>query len=233
MDDVSHLCLYAGSAALMGTAIGLERQWGQHPAGLRTNALVAFGASLFVSLPHLFNDSAATAHLAGQVVTGVGFLGGGVILREGLNIRGMNTAATLWCSAAIGALSGAGLLPAALIGTAGVLALNLALRPVNYLVEQRLRRATNVRTLYHLRIACQAGKEGVVRAALLRFSHDHSTVTTQAISTQECGEPGRSLVVAELVSEKRDDRAMEDLMALVNDEPAVSSVSWEKGPAVS
>src|SRR5262245_28054278 len=99
--------LHAGAAALMGTAIGLERQWGQHSAGLRTNALVAFGAALFVSLPGLLGGTPTASHLAGQVVTGVGFLGGGVILREGLTIRGLNTAATLWCSAAVGALAGA------------------------------------------------------------------------------------------------------------------------------
>ena len=97
-----------GAALLMGVAIGLERQFGGHPAGLRTNALVCVGAALFASLPGLWGHDLSPDHMVGQIVTGVGFLGGGAILREGLNVNGMNTAATLWCSAAVGALTGAG-----------------------------------------------------------------------------------------------------------------------------
>jgi hypothetical protein len=70
-----------------------------------------------------------------------------------------------------------------------------------------------------------------VRAVLLRFFHNHPTMTVQALTTQEGAEPGRSTVAADIHSEQRDDRAMEDLMALVNDEPSVTAVSWEKGPA--
>src|SRR4051812_3981299 len=161
--DTLTFSLHAGAVALLGTAIGLERQWHLlHTAGLRTNALVAFGADLFVSLPHLLGSNPGPAHLAGQVATGVGFLGGGVILREGLNVRGMNTAATLWCSAAVGALAGAGRLPESLAGTAGVLALHLALRPVSDWLDRRHRTASNVETAYRLRVVCKAGQEGVV-----------------------------------------------------------------------
>jgi len=87
-------------SALLGAAIGFERQWNQGMAGLRTNALVAFGAACFVGL-HI-------EQAAAYIVTGIGFLGAGVIFREGGSVRGLNTAATLWCSAAVGALSGAG-----------------------------------------------------------------------------------------------------------------------------
>src|SRR5262245_50173167 len=94
----------------MGVAIGLERQFRQHTAGLRTNALVCVGAALFVSLSRFISPDTSPTRVAAQVVSGIGFLGGGVILREGFNVRGMNTAATLWCSAAVGTLAGAGLL---------------------------------------------------------------------------------------------------------------------------
>src|SRR6267378_2895759 len=100
----------AALALVLGTIIGLERQLRQHPAGLRTNALVALGAALFVSMSFLIDKEGDRTRIAGQVVSGIGFLAGGVILREGFNVRGMNTAATLWCSGAIGTLAGAGLL---------------------------------------------------------------------------------------------------------------------------
>jgi putative Mg2+ transporter-C (MgtC) family protein len=229
MDTASFLG-HAAAAACMGTAIGLERQWGQHPAGLRTNALVAFGACLFVSLPHLLGGSPTSSHLAGQVVTGIGFLGGGVILREGLSVRGLNTAATMWCSAAVGALTGAGLLLEGLAGTVGVLTLNLGLRPVADWVDRRLRRATNVKTTYRLRATCRAGQEGAVRSALLRYFHEHPTMTIQGLATQEAGGPDRLCVVADIYSERREDLAMEDLMGQVNNEPDVTAVSWERNP---
>lgn len=230
MDPTVAFCLHALAAALMGTAIGLERHWNQHPAGLRTNSLVAFGADLFVSLPHLLGGGFSPAQVAGQVVTGVGFLGGGVILREGMNVRGMNTAATLWCSAAVGALCGVGLLAEALAGTVGVLALHLALRPVGVLLDRRLRTAKNVETQYQLRVICRAGQEAVTRALLLKFFHDHRTMVIQGVTTQEGGLPDRVCVVADIHSDQRDDRGMEELMALVNDEPGALSVSWEKNP---
>jgi putative Mg2+ transporter-C (MgtC) family protein len=224
-------CLHAAAAALMGTAVGLERQWGQHTAGLRTNALVAFGACLFVSLPRLLGSSYTPAQLAGQIVVGVGFLGGGVILREGFNVRGINTAATVWCSAAVGALTGAGLPLEALAGMVGILAVNMGLRPVSEWLDRRLRHAKNVATVYRLRATCRTGREGVVRDALFRFFHEHPTMVLQGVATQEGAGTDRSCVVADIYSEKRDDVAIEDLMAQVNADPCVSAVSWEKNPS--
>ena len=99
-------------------------------AGLRTNALVAVGATLFVLLS-AYGFSCATAdptRVAAQIVSGIGFLGAGVILCDGLNVRGLNTAATLWCSAAVGALAGAGMFTVALAGTVLVVVVNGALR---------------------------------------------------------------------------------------------------------
>src|ERR1700722_15434038 len=97
--DSSTFALRIGFALLLGALIGLERQWRQHTAGLRTNTLVCLGAALFVSLAPLIGQPSESTRDAAQVVSGIGFLGGGVILREGFTVRGMNTAATLWCSA--------------------------------------------------------------------------------------------------------------------------------------
>src|SRR5580693_1384692 len=93
------------ASLLLGALIGAERQRRQRTAGLRTNALVCSGAAMFVLLARLLsasNDS--TLRVAAQIVSGIGFLAGGVILREGFTIQGLNTAATLWCSAAVGSL---------------------------------------------------------------------------------------------------------------------------------
>ena len=119
-------------ALILGTVVGFERQYRQRMAGLRTNALVAVGAALFVMLSPV-GAAAGTfpqATIAAQVVSGIGFLAGGVIFREGLSVRGLNTAATLWATAAVGALAGFGMIAQAAIGAAGVLAANVLLRPI-------------------------------------------------------------------------------------------------------
>src|SRR5580658_28648 len=97
-------------ALVLGAVIGVERQWRQRMAGLRTNALVSLGAALFVLFGLLMsrNPGIAPTRIAAYVVSGVGFLGAGVILRDGVNVRGMNTAATIWCSSAVGVLAGGG-----------------------------------------------------------------------------------------------------------------------------
>src|SRR4051812_27922501 len=207
--DTLTFSLHAGAVALLGTAIGLERQWhAQHTVGMRTNALVALGADLFVSIPHLLGSNPGPAHLAGQVATGVGFLGGGVILREGLNVKGMNTAATIWCSSAVGALAGAGCLLEAFFATLGILALHLVLRPVSDWLDRRHLMAVNVETSYRLRVTCRAGDEALVRGVMVNFVHQHSTMVIQAVATGEGGAPGQSCVVVEVKSQRREDRTI-------------------------
>src|ERR1700753_4499398 len=109
---IAEFALRLGVGLGCGALIGIERQWQARRAGLRTNALVATGATLFVLYAVVTNDSSPT-RVASYVVSGVGFLGGGVILREGFNVHGLNTAATLWCSAAVGVLAAGGGLPLA------------------------------------------------------------------------------------------------------------------------
>ena len=125
-----HFAIRLGLALLLGAFIGAERQWRQRMAGLRTNSLVAGGAAMFVMLSALTSGADDSFRIAGQVVSGIGFLGAGVILRDGLNITGLNTAATLWCSAAIGTLAGYGMYGSALMGAIGVIATNVCLRPI-------------------------------------------------------------------------------------------------------
>lgn len=122
------------AAFILGGIIGLERQMRQRTAGLRTNVLVCVGAALFVDIAvrffHLHGGPTSPLHVVAYVVSGVGFLGAGVIMREEGGVRGINTAATLWASAAVGSAAGADLLMEAIMGAAFVLAANTLLRPL-------------------------------------------------------------------------------------------------------
>src|ERR1700761_8952601 len=106
--NLSDIAIRLGVALLIGALIGFERQWRQRMAGLRTNALVSLGAAGFVVFSITIPGEGSSTQVAAQIVSGIGFLGAGVILREGINVRGLNTAATLWCSAMVGAFAGSG-----------------------------------------------------------------------------------------------------------------------------
>lgn len=156
-------------ALVLGALIGAERQLRQRLTGLRTNALVSTGACLFVlmtqGVPGLAGDA---SRIAAYVVSGIGFLGGGVIMRDGLNVRGLNTAATLWCTAAIGVLCSMGLLLEATLGSLMVLCANILLRDI----AQRLNRqdvlpASEAEQRYEVQIVCRAEDEIQVRSLML------------------------------------------------------------------
>lgn len=119
-------------ALVLGAAVGLERQIRKHPAGLHTNALVCLGSAAYVLVALHVNDLSSSARIAGQVVTGVGFICAGVIWHEGLTVRGLNTAATIWCIAAVGVLAGLGLSLTAILAATIILLANIVLHWVEH-----------------------------------------------------------------------------------------------------
>ncbi|MCL2002791.1 MAG: MgtC/SapB family protein [Oscillospiraceae bacterium] len=125
-------------AVAFGFFIGLERQLTGHAAGIRTNILVSMGACLFTLFSVLMGAPDMT-RIAAQVVTGIGFLCSGIIFKEGINVKGLDTAATIWCTAAIGVLCSSGKLLFATVAAAILLAVNLLIR----LVEDKIRPAAH------------------------------------------------------------------------------------------
>ena len=115
-----------------GFVIGFERQWHHKAAGLRTNILVATGAALYVLLSiNLTPEKGHIIRIIGQVVTGIGFLGAGIIFKEGINVHGLTTAATVWCSSAIGSMAAAGYYVETGIGVLAIVFINLILAPLD------------------------------------------------------------------------------------------------------
>ena len=144
-----------GLAFVLGTLIGLERQWRQRTAGLRTNVLVALGAAAFADLGFRLLGADGATRIISYVVSGIGFLGAGVILKDGTNIRGLNTAATLWCSAAVGTFAGSGLPAEATSLTLFVLAGNTVLRPMVNWIDRRPIVSDITEASYRVHAICQ------------------------------------------------------------------------------
>src|SRR5437868_11530509 len=118
-------------AAALGAAIGLERNFHRKPAGLRTNILIAVGSALFTVMSIVIGGASNTPdRIAAQIVTGIGFLGGGAILRSGMTVHGMTTAATIWVNAAVGMAAGAGEYLMAAVATVITLIVLAALAPL-------------------------------------------------------------------------------------------------------
>jgi putative Mg2+ transporter-C (MgtC) family protein len=142
------------TAFVLGTLIGAERQYRQRSAGLRTNVLVAVGASAFVDLANRLAGAEGSVRVIAYVVSGIGFLGAGAIMKEGINVRGLNTAATLWASAAVGCCAGADMVAQAALLTLFVLGGNTLLRPL-----QRDRSYPHRRAILGGQLRC-AGDDG-------------------------------------------------------------------------
>jgi putative Mg2+ transporter-C (MgtC) family protein len=125
-------------AAGLGAAIGLEREYRQKPAGLRTNILIAVGSALFTIISIALARGGGTPdRITAQIVTGIGFLGGGAIIRSGSSVHGMTTAATIWINAAIGMAAGAGEYRLATVATVLTLVVLVVLPPIESYFERR------------------------------------------------------------------------------------------------
>ncbi|EST36789.1 MgtC/SapB family protein [Streptomyces roseochromogenus] len=208
-----------------GALIGVERQWRARMAGLRTNALVAVGATLFVLYSEAVGDAGSPTRVASYVVSGIGFLGGGVILRDGAGVRGLNTAATLWCSAAVGVLAASGRLALAGLGTVVVLAVHVVLRPAGRLLDRAPAAGTDpdatVRATVHL--VCERKAETPLRALLLQTLAASGLAPTGLRARRE-GESTSLRATATISGDVAS--ALEQVISRLSLEPGVSDLHW-------
>ncbi len=220
-----------GVAFACGAAIGLERQLRQRRAGLRTITLVSSGSCLFVTLGVLTGPSAGITQIAAYVVSGVGFLGGGVIMRDKGSIQGINTAATLWCAAATGVLSGTGHFVPAIAGAGVVLLNNTALRTLSRVINASPLSTADLVRRYILTVVCEADDELHIRAILSNLMTS-SPLTFQGLSSSDLEStssqaPPRIEVIATLESHPKHQARLEYVASRLSMEKGVSSVSWQ------
>jgi len=213
-------------AMVLGSVIGLEREWRQRMAGLRTNALVSLGACLFVLLSVVLDGDSSPSRIASQVVSGLGFLGGGVILREGMNIKGLTTAATLWCTGAVGVLAGWGHFGIAAAGAAGVLTVNIILRPLQKHIQDDYAKNHSIKAPYYISVYCARSEEQAIRDRILSFVQDHP-LTLLALYSEDTSVVHTGVVIrADLLLRRKNFFLVEQLTGEIRREHKVTSVSW-------
>ncbi|MET0444624.1 MAG: MgtC/SapB family protein [Pseudorhodoplanes sp.] len=211
-------------ALLLGIVIGLERQWRQRHTGLTTHALVALGAAAFTSLALLIEGS-TDIRMGGQVVTGIGFLGAGLIMRDGLSVRGLSGAATVWATGAVGTLAGYGYLLAAAETAVLVLLTNLVMPRLGSLMEKHLSDQDSIERYYIVELKCAAKDEATVRTMLLEAMNVRK-LRLQGLESKAIVDTGNVEVEAMVYSAREQDQLVEQLVGEIALSPLVFSTKW-------
>lgn len=219
-----HTFIALATAFLLGGVIGLERQWRQRNAGLRTNVLVAVGAAAFVDLGGRMMGGEGFVRVIAYVVSGIGFLGAGVIMKEGAQVRGLNTAATLWATAAVGAFAGAGQVGEAGLVTFFVLAGNTLLRPLADFINRRPINPQSTEALYRVHVICEPDSISDARDLLFELLEGHD-YPIREIETLSEGE-GQVELAAVLVPTTADPKDLDAIVATLSASNAIESATW-------
>jgi putative Mg2+ transporter-C (MgtC) family protein len=221
---LSDTLISVATSFVLGSIIGFERQYRQRTAGLRTNALVAVGATVFVDLAGRINGNAGTTQVVAYVVSGVGFLGAGAIMKDGMNIQGLNTAATLWGSAAVGACSGAGLGAEALLAAVFVLSANTLLRPVGNILSRTPIDEMSSEMTYQMCIITSMEEQKHALTSMEQLL-DVAKYPTGDIVVEPFGEDDVEIRVT-LLSTSVDAEDLDRIIAHLSAKPYVSQAFW-------
>ncbi len=220
----AHTLLALTTAFILGTLIGFERQWRQRNAGLRTNVLVAVGAAAFSDLGIRLQGIEGATRIIAYVVSGIGFLGAGVILKDGANIRGLNTAATLWCSAAVGTFAGSDMPAEAATLAVFVLAGNTLLRPLVNWVNRRPITSEVTEAEYRVHAVCSPEHVSDVRD-LLDENLDAADLPIRNVEMLSDTEDQVELA-AILVPTSAAEKELDAVVMALERSPLVDSATW-------
>lgn len=217
-----------GLATLLGIAIGFERQWRSRMAGLQTMALVSMGSALFLILSaYSFDQDGDRLRVAAQIVSGIGFLGAGVIMKQGLSVTGLNTAATLWATAAVGALAGAWMWREAVAGATIVVAANWFLQPLASRMDRVHGKGGRdvAPAEYVLDVMCGRQMEAEIKT-LIAQAMPRPQFQLRAVRALPAHAADQLELQADYATAARDDRMAEDAVRMLSQQPGVTSVRW-------
>jgi putative Mg2+ transporter-C (MgtC) family protein len=213
------------TAFVLGTVIGAERQYRQRTAGLRTNVLVAVGAAAFVDLAMHLTGADGAVRVVAYVVSGIGFLGAGVIMKQGMDVRGLNTAATLWASAAVGSCAGADMVVQAAALTVFVIAGNTLLRPLVNTINRIPLNEQSSEATYYFKLAVSPEALPGMRDRLVE-SLEAANYPVADVNVVELGDDLLE-IVATLVSTAVNPNELNPIVVELQAQPGVRHATWE------
>ena len=211
-------------ALVLGFLIGLERQITGHPAGIRINVLICMGTCFFTLFPLIYGSD-QVFRVGSSIISGVGFLCSGVIFKENGAVKGMNTAATLWCTAAIGILASTGAWQLSVTATLVLILSNLLLKPIALKINP-LRVNDESEKTYRISVTCQEDAEPVIRQLLINSNSSSTLFLTNLESGDVVGD--KVEVIAEFCSVgKPKNPVLEEIVSKTLRLPTVVSAGWE------
>lgn len=221
-------------AGVLGGIVGLERQWSRHQAGILTTLIVSLGSYAFTAFGYLLSDASVDlTRIAAQVVSGIGFLGAGVILREGGNVRGLNTAATVWASASIGILCCLNNLTYACLIAASIILFHLILHPVSDFLAQKRKyekseKKKNVETYYKISVSCPEEYELEIRKSIMSIiKNEPDALLHNMESTNDTDQKGTKKIRAYITTKKDNDALIESIIMKVGKNEDIISAGWK------
>ena len=214
-----------------GVLIGAERQYRSRTAGLRTQALVAAGAAVFVLFGEQLSLPQAPLQITAYVVSGVGFLGGGVILRQGFTVQGLNTAATLWCSAAVGCQAAGGEVVPALATTGVVVVIHVLLRPLGRWIDHAHAEKEDAVGIYTITMLVRRKHEPHLRAQLLQGLTDPRVtmqgMTSRPADSESTTPAGTTQLEVTVLIEGASSTLLDGVVTRLSLESGVVSLAWK------
>lgn len=226
--ESTQIALQLFAALSLGAMIGIERQWKARTAGLRTNALVSLGAASFVIFAVIsFPNLDSVARIASYVVSGMGFLGAGVIMRDGGNIKGINTAATLWCSAAVGMFAGMNHIEAAALVAMFIFFTNIGLGPLNRFVNRRpLFHDAESEFSYTITVTCSRQSQKKLRQAIMSHVEKNHIIHLRKLASHAQADSTLMIIEAHMTTIGKYHVQIEKIVQSLSLSSAAKSVKW-------
>ena len=221
-------------AAVLGGIIGLERQWTRHPAGILTTLIVCIGSFAFTAFSFLVvGEVKDVTRVAAQVVSGIGFLGAGVILREGGNVRGLNTAATVWASAGVGILCCLDNAVYAMLVALAIVFLHLVIHPISEQIDKNRRydkteKKNREEALYRISVICSGEDELAVRKDIMQIIKNEPDALLHTLeSTNSRSDESNKKIRAFITTKNNNDALIESILTKIGKNGEIISAAWK------
>ncbi len=218
-------------AIVLGFIVGLERQVTKHQAGILTNVIVCVGAFAYSAFSYIAaDDNTDVTRIAAQVVCGIGFLGAGLIIRDGTNIRGLSTAATIWSTAAIGILCTLPNIWFSVIVAVAIVILHLLLHPLSNYIDKRnhynKEKENRKECTYKITIICADSYETDIRSHLVRTIRDKSGILLHNLESSETDDKNIKLR-AYVTTPQKDNDIVESVLTHIGKDEGIISAGWK------